>query len=53
VEEPDAAPEAEEPAAPAEEPAPEQADASIEADTVAPDEQGPGDSEGEPPASPD
>jgi small subunit ribosomal protein S1 len=67
VEEADAAPEAEEPAAPAEEPAapveepaaqaeepaPEQADASIEADTVAPDEQGPGDSEGEPPASPD
>jgi small subunit ribosomal protein S1 len=53
VEEADAAPEAEEPAAPAEEPAPEQADASIEADAVAPDEQGPGDSEGEPPASPD
>jgi hypothetical protein len=67
VEEADVAPEAEEPAAPTEEPAapieetaaqaeepvPEQADASIEADTVAPDEQGPGDSEGEPPASPD
>jgi small subunit ribosomal protein S1 len=53
VEEEDAAPEGEEPAAPAEEPAPERADASIEADTVAPDEPGPGDSEGEPPASPD
>ena len=28
-------------------------DASIEADAVAPEEQGPGDSEGEPPAAPD
>jgi small subunit ribosomal protein S1 len=53
VEEADAAAEAEEPAAPAEEPAPERADPSIEADTVAPDEPGPGDSEGESPASPD
>ena len=37
-----------------EEPKPaEEADASIEADQVAPDEPGPGDSEGEPPAAPD
>jgi small subunit ribosomal protein S1 len=36
-----------------EEPAPEATDASIEADQVAPEEQGPGDSEGEPPAPPD
>ena len=35
------------------EPAPEDSDASIEADSVAPDEQGPGDSEGGVPASPD
>jgi small subunit ribosomal protein S1 len=34
-------------------PAPEAADASIEADRVAPGEQGPGDSEGEPPAAPE
>ena len=34
-------------------PAPEEADASIDADAVAPDEQGPGDSEGGVPASPD
>jgi small subunit ribosomal protein S1 len=33
--------------------APEHADASIEADAVAPEEQGPGDSEGEPPAAPE
>jgi small subunit ribosomal protein S1 len=39
--------------APAEDPAAEELDASIEADRVAPDEQGPGDSEGEPPAPPD
>ena len=32
---------------------PETIDASIEADAVAPEEQGPGDSEGEPPAAPD
>jgi small subunit ribosomal protein S1 len=32
---------------------PETADSSIEADAVAPEEQGPGDSEGEPPAAPD
>ena len=32
---------------------PETTDASIEADAVAPEEQGPGDSEGEPPAAPD
>jgi small subunit ribosomal protein S1 len=32
---------------------PEVTDASIEADAVAPQEQGPGDSEGEPPAAPD
>jgi small subunit ribosomal protein S1 len=32
---------------------PEVTDASIEADAVAPEEQGPGDSEGEPPAAPD
>jgi small subunit ribosomal protein S1 len=32
---------------------PEAADASVEADAVAPQEQGPGDSEGEPPAAPD
>jgi small subunit ribosomal protein S1 len=37
----------------AEAPAPEAADASIEADRVAPEEQGPGDSEGEPPAAPE
>jgi small subunit ribosomal protein S1 len=39
--------------APAEEPAAEEADASIEADQVAPEEQGPGDSDGEPPAAPE
>ncbi len=38
---------------PAEEPAVEDADASIEADQVAPEEQGPGDSDGEPPAAPE
>ncbi len=43
----------EEPPAPAEEPAVEDADASIEADQVAPEEQGPGDSDGEPPATPE
>jgi small subunit ribosomal protein S1 len=43
----------EEPPAPAEEPAVEDADASIEADQVAPEEQGPGDSDGEPPAAPE
>jgi len=32
---------------------PETTDASIEADAIAPQEQGPGDSEGEPPAAPD
>ena len=32
---------------------PEVTDASIEADAVAPEEQGPGDSEGESPAAPD
>jgi len=32
---------------------PEVTDASIEADAVAPEEQGPGDSEGEAPAAPD
>jgi small subunit ribosomal protein S1 len=37
----------------AEAPVPEAADASIEADRVAPEEQGPGDSEGEPPAAPE
>ena len=37
----------------AEEPAPEELDASIEADQASPEEQGPGDSEGEPPAPPD
>jgi small subunit ribosomal protein S1 len=34
-------------------PAPEELDASIEADQASPDEQGPGDSEGSPPAPPD
>ncbi len=57
IEEPAAEePVAEEPVAEAtiEEPEPaEEADASIEADQVAPDEPGPGDSEGEPPAPPD
>jgi small subunit ribosomal protein S1 len=43
----------EEAPAPAEEPAVEDADASIEADQVAPEEQGPGDSDGEPPAAPE
>src|SRR3954469_17217629 len=43
----------EEPPAPADEPAAEDADASIEADQVAPEEQGPGDSDGEPPAAPE
>jgi hypothetical protein len=33
--------------------APELADQSLEADAVAPEEQGPGDSEGEPPAPPE
>jgi len=44
-----------EPDLPAAEPevSPEVTDASIEADAVAPEEQGPGDSEGEPPAAPD
>jgi small subunit ribosomal protein S1 len=44
-----------EPDVPAAEPEvpPEATDASIEADAVAPEEQGPGDSEGEPPAAPD
>jgi small subunit ribosomal protein S1 len=48
-------PEAEAEAAevPVEEPEPEQLDASIEADQASPDEPGPGDSEGEPPAPPD
>jgi small subunit ribosomal protein S1 len=36
-----------------EEPAPEETDASIEADQAAPEEPGPGDSEGEPPAPPE
>jgi small subunit ribosomal protein S1 len=39
--------------APAVTPAPEELDASIEADQASPDEQGPGDSEGGPPAPPD
>src|SRR4051812_33004530 len=39
--------------APAEEPSVEEADASVEADQVAPEEPGPGDSEGEPPAPPE
>jgi small subunit ribosomal protein S1 len=39
--------------APAEEPPAEELDASIEADRSSPDEQGPGDSEGAPPAPPD
>jgi small subunit ribosomal protein S1 len=39
--------------APAVTPAPEELDASIEADQASPDEQGPGDSEGSPPAPPD
>ena len=36
-----------------EEPPPEETDASIEADQAAPEEPGPGDSEGEPPAPPE
>jgi small subunit ribosomal protein S1 len=40
-------------AAPVAEPPAEDADASIGADQVAPEEQGPGDSEGEPPAAPE
>jgi small subunit ribosomal protein S1 len=39
--------------APADEPQVEEADASVEADQVAPEEPGPGDSEGEPPAPPE
>jgi small subunit ribosomal protein S1 len=39
--------------APADEPAAEDADASIEADQIAPEEQGPGDSDGEAPAAPE
>ena len=39
--------------APAEEPPVEEADASIEADAVAPEDPGPGDSEGEAPAAPE
>jgi small subunit ribosomal protein S1 len=39
--------------APAEEPSVEEADSSVEADQVAPEEPGPGDSEGEPPAPPE
>ncbi len=48
-------PAAEEPAAeePVVEPAPEETDASIEADQQSPETPGPGDSEGEPPAPPD
>jgi small subunit ribosomal protein S1 len=42
-----------EPGPDAEAPPPEAADASIEADRVAPEEPGPGDSEGEPPAAPE
>jgi small subunit ribosomal protein S1 len=38
---------------PVEEPPAEEADASIEADQASPEEPGPGDSEGEPPAAPD
>ena len=51
----DASPAAEavEAEAPADAPAPEEPEASVEADQVAPEEPGPGDSEGEPPASPD
>src|ERR671937_815062 len=41
------------PEAPAAEPEPEAADAGIEADQAAPEEPGPGDSEGEPPAPPE
>jgi hypothetical protein len=48
------APDAEaDPDAPAVTPAPDELDASIEADQASPEEQGPGDSEGGPPAPPD